>query len=122
MDPPKAERFLRATTNGTTVDGMLQPFGNPPPALDGGPRLTKTQKRDLVKAIQSAPEALAFALDRAINNTSVVALFTYRGKGLLLHAARGRAYKPNEARCIPPAADTTASAVLTVRCPALPRP
>jgi hypothetical protein len=35
MDPPKAERFLRATTNGTTVDGMLQPFGNPPPALDG---------------------------------------------------------------------------------------
>jgi hypothetical protein len=51
--------------------------------MDGGPRLTKTQKRDLVKAIELAPEALAFALDRAINNPSVVALFTYRGKGLL---------------------------------------
>jgi hypothetical protein len=51
--------------------------------MDGGPRLTKTQKRDLVKAIELAPEALAFALDRAINNTSIVALFSYRGKGLL---------------------------------------
>jgi hypothetical protein len=47
--------------------------------MDGGPRLTKTQKRDLVKAIELAPEALAFALDRAINNTSIVALFSYRG-------------------------------------------
>ncbi len=83
MDPPKAERFLRATADGTTVDGMLQPFGNPPQAMDGGPRLTKTQQRDLVKAIELAPEALAFALDRAINNTSIVALFSYRGKGLL---------------------------------------
>ncbi len=83
MDPPKAERFLRATDDGVLVEGALRPFDDPPAAEDGGPRLTDTQRRALVKAVELSPDALAFALDRAINNTSIVTLFRYRGQGLL---------------------------------------
>jgi beta-lactamase superfamily II metal-dependent hydrolase len=83
MDPPKAERYLRATADGPLVEGALHPFGDPPSAKDGGPRLTEAQRKALVKAIELSPESLAFALDRAINNTSIVTLLNYRGRGLL---------------------------------------
>ena len=83
MDPPKAERFLRASGGQTVVEGVLHPFGDPPPAAEGGPRLTKTQRDALVRAVQLAPEDLAFAMDRALNNTSIVVLFRYGGKSLL---------------------------------------
>ena len=83
LDPPKAERYLEAVAGASFVRGALYPFGSPPPAEDGGPRLTETQRVQLVRAIELAPEALAFALDRAINNLSIVAVFAYRGKALL---------------------------------------
>jgi beta-lactamase superfamily II metal-dependent hydrolase len=83
MDPPKAERYLEAVAGASFVRGALYPFGAPPPAEDGGPRLTETQRVALVRAVELAPEALAFALDRAINNLSIVAVFAYRGKALL---------------------------------------
>jgi len=83
MDPPKAERYLRAAPGGSVVDGALKPFGDPPAAEEGGPRLTEAQRTTLLRAVELAPEALAFALDRAINNLSIVTLFSYRGRGLL---------------------------------------
>jgi beta-lactamase superfamily II metal-dependent hydrolase len=84
MDPPKAERYLRAIAGQVEVEGALQPFGDQAPAPDdSGPRLTDTERRTLARVVELSPESLAFALDRAINNTSVVTLFNYRGKGLL---------------------------------------
>ena len=84
MDPPKAERYLRATDDGTVEEGVLRPFDSPVlPEDDPGPRLTERQRRALQAAVELTPEALAFALDRAINNTSIVALFSYRGVSLL---------------------------------------
>ncbi len=82
MDPPKAERFPALAGDGSVVDTALQPFDDPE-LLDGGPRLTESQRRELVAAVELSPEALAFALDRATNNLSVVVLFMYRGKSLL---------------------------------------
>ncbi len=83
MDPPKAERYLRATGAVMTVEGALRPFGDVQAPDDDGPRLTAAQREDLQAAVDQPPEALAMALDRVINNTSVVALFTYRGRRLL---------------------------------------
>jgi hypothetical protein len=82
MDPPKAERYPATAIDGSVIDTALRPFADSP-ALDGGPRLTESQIRDLVAAVEMSPEGLAFALDRATNNLSVVVLFTFRGKNLL---------------------------------------
>jgi beta-lactamase superfamily II metal-dependent hydrolase len=86
MDPPKAERYLRLGADGRAhwVDA-LEPFGPGPDegAGQGGPRLTERQRRALRRAAELSPDALAFALDQALNNTSVVCLFRYRGRSLL---------------------------------------
>lgn len=86
MDPPKAERYLRLGADGRPrwVDA-LEPFG-PDAGRDpgqGGPALSERQRRALRRAVELSPEALAFALDQALNNTSVVCLFSYRGRSLL---------------------------------------
>ena len=83
MDPPKAERYLSATAGGQIVQGALYPFSDPQEPEEGGPRLTEAQRVALVRAVELSPESLAFALDRAINNLSIVAVFRYRGKALL---------------------------------------
>ncbi len=83
MDPPKAERYLRATADGAVVEGALRPFGDVPETHDDGPRLTLAQRTQLRNAVDLEPEALAMALDRVVNNTSIVALFAYRGRRLL---------------------------------------
>ena len=90
MDPPKAERFPTAAADGTISETGIQPFEQfisadvrADDTTDGGPRLTEDQRRELLRAVELSPEALAFALDRATNNLSIVALFTYRGKSLL---------------------------------------
>jgi beta-lactamase superfamily II metal-dependent hydrolase len=85
MNPPKPERYFRAAAGGGNVASGPHPFG-PEHDADGddaGPRLDERQRRALVRATELSPEALAFALDRAINNTSLVLLFTYRGRSLL---------------------------------------
>lgn len=86
MDPPKPERYMRVGAGGTPewVDA-LKPFG--PERIveptDGETALTKQQRNALRRAAEFSPDALAFALDRALNNTSLVCLFTYRGQTML---------------------------------------
>jgi beta-lactamase superfamily II metal-dependent hydrolase len=98
MDPPKAERFPLALADETDDPTAIEPFDawieldavtgaetshGVPPTKVQGPRLTNDQRRELTKTVELSPDALAFALDRATNNLSVVALFTYRGESLL---------------------------------------
>lgn len=85
MNPPKPERYFRATAAGANAPNGPRPFGAKDEAgpNDAGPRLDERSRRSLVRATELSPEALAFALDRAINNTSLVLLFTYRGRSML---------------------------------------
>jgi hypothetical protein len=80
MDPPKGDRFLHMGTN--TAAGDVVPF---PPKWKVRPKRPPLTPNDL-KALKDAAlnvNALAFALDQILNNTSVVACFTYRHKTLL---------------------------------------
>ena len=86
MDPPKAERYVRAADGGTEVPAnAVSPFG--PDALrdagDKGPVLEDADKKELRAAAEADFEALAFKLDDALNNSSIAALLTYRGECLL---------------------------------------
>jgi hypothetical protein len=85
MDPPRSERYLTAVEDGSRDwVGAVTPFG--PEWIDDeglGPRLVERERRRLVRSVESSPDALAFALDRAVNNTSLVLLFTYGGRSLL---------------------------------------
>ena len=85
MNPPRSERYLRAVEGGEAeLVGACAPFGAEWVDAGGlGPRLSERERRRLVRAVASSPDQLAFALDRAINNTSLVCLFTYRGRSLL---------------------------------------
>jgi hypothetical protein len=85
MDPPAGQRYLRASGSGqATVDGVT-PFERHWNATKGdpGPRLSDPQRRELRAIVDNPVSSLAFALDQAINNTSLVTLFRYRGKSLL---------------------------------------
>ena len=82
MDPPEAQRYLALQDGQPVVVNALHPF---PAKWQGGdgPRL-RDRDRKLLEAIAAGPnEGLAFALDQAVNNTSVVAAFLYRGQCLL---------------------------------------
>jgi len=85
MDPPAGQRYLRLDNGKIQEVNALQPF-HPDlraGAESAGPRLTQKEIK-VLKEIASAPlEGLAFALDQAINNTSLVTLFRYWGKNLL---------------------------------------
>jgi beta-lactamase superfamily II metal-dependent hydrolase len=98
MDPPKAERYELALADGSTKSTAIEPFATwfdfdvppegPVPAHLApddllGPRLTEHQRDELKDAVELSPDVLAFALDRATNNLSIVVLFTFRGKSLL---------------------------------------
>ena len=86
MNPPKAQRYLRMGPNGAieTANG-IRPFDAMAlrGAADRGPVLSPEDEAALRKSAQSDFEGLAFVLDDAINNSSVAALFTYRGEHLL---------------------------------------
>ena len=47
------------------------------------PSLTDAERRRLVRAVETSADQVAFGLDRAINNTSLVCLFTYGDRSLL---------------------------------------
>lgn len=86
MDPPQGERFLRANGGRPEPLNGLQPFlrrwmCNPEKA--GFPALSE-KDREALQTLAGDPEGLAFALDQALNNTSVVTLLSYRGRHLLL--------------------------------------
>lgn len=87
MDPPAGQQYLQlaaAKGNGST---RVEPFaarwkvGRATPRI--GERLSKAEEQRLIDTADSSPEELAFALDQARNNESVVTFLMYRGKYLL---------------------------------------
>ncbi|MEI6226879.1 MAG: hypothetical protein WCS72_19230, partial [Deltaproteobacteria bacterium] len=84
MDPPSKQRYLRATGGGTKhVDG-IHPFERGWKAkLNEGHRLLERERKQLAEAASDPTAGLAFAIDQAVNNTSLVTLFEFRGRSLL---------------------------------------
>jgi len=87
MDPPSGDRFLRLSDDGKRVAAnVIEPFAEKwvatPGATLGLPSLTTEEKRMLQGLIDDATR-LAFSLDQAVNNTSVVTLFSFGQKHLL---------------------------------------
>ncbi len=85
MDPPAGQRYLRLVKGKPEQANVLKPFpASARAAIDGpGPRLAKKDVKVLKEMTGSPMEGLAFALDQAINNTSLVTLFQYAGNNLL---------------------------------------
>jgi len=87
MDPPAGQQYLNVA--GANGDGKkpIEPFsdwwkvGRAAPRT--GSRLSREEEHKLINVANSSPEELAFALDQARNNESVVTFLTYRGKYLL---------------------------------------
>lgn len=89
MDPPAGQHYLRlaAAGQGGGDRSRVEPF----PAMwvarastdSVEPRLPKADEQEINKATDSRAEDLAFALDQARNNESVVAFLTYRGQNML---------------------------------------
>lgn len=89
MDPPAGQRYLRAS--GSRVDSVndLKPFTDrwridtKDHALDHL-RLSEGDRKTLQdELIEASLNGLAFSLDQAKNNTSLVTLLTFRGQHLL---------------------------------------
>jgi beta-lactamase superfamily II metal-dependent hydrolase len=87
MDPPTDERFFRATADGQeeAVDAVVPFDGKWKVEAGSNPYYAAIDEheKNLLAVAATNAEGLAFALDRAMNNTSVVALFNYGGKNLL---------------------------------------
>jgi beta-lactamase superfamily II metal-dependent hydrolase len=86
MDPPAGERFLRMGGGQPEAANGVNPFLRKwlfKPGKNSGYSALDERDRELLEQLASDPEALAFALDQALNNTSVVAVFSYRGRYLL---------------------------------------
>ena len=83
MDPPPNQHYL--TEGAGPAAAAPAPFA-PRWVVDGKAARHLLSARELA-AIQAyadePPDALAFALDQAVNNTSLVVLFSYAGKHLL---------------------------------------
>jgi beta-lactamase superfamily II metal-dependent hydrolase len=86
MHPPKAERFFRLGAGGevNTVNAF-RPF---PPAEEVpkralAVRLSEADEKRMQQGAAGSHEALAFVLDQALNNSSVVVLVSYLGRNLL---------------------------------------
>jgi len=86
MDPPANEAYLRLATGDAGKAGPIQPF---PPCWRADARalgalaLSRADVTRLGDTTDTSAEDLAFSLDSARNNESVVALLTYRGQRLL---------------------------------------
>jgi hypothetical protein len=88
MDPPAGQHYLRFRATRADNNGGLEPFGarwrvKPQALRHLTPRLTEEDENRLGGTEASSAEDLAFALDQARNNESVVALIRYRGQTLL---------------------------------------
>jgi len=88
MDPPAGQHYLRLASSNGQEGTSVQPF----PArwrttraeLNGsGPPLTVEEENQLNEEAETPADELAFALDKARNNESVVTLISYRGRNLL---------------------------------------
>jgi len=87
MNPPSGQSYLRAGPNGTIelVDA-IQPFGHrwkADPAASTYLHLSAKEEKQLQELSGSSINDLAFALDQARNNESLVILFIFSNKYLL---------------------------------------
>jgi beta-lactamase superfamily II metal-dependent hydrolase len=86
MDPPSGQRYLRAAPDGTRelVDA-IQPFGDKWKVEADSPNLhlDPEEQKQLQDLSTSSIDDLAFALDQARNNESLVTLFIFHSKYLL---------------------------------------
>ena len=88
MDPPKDQRYLRMDSAGGVTDAnKLTPFAQKWVMNFGKSEdhpLSKDEESNLQNFLNDASlDGLAFALDSAKNNTSLVTLFVYKGQYLL---------------------------------------
>jgi hypothetical protein len=88
MDPPKAQRYLRV--DGEDIEPREDAGPGPFPKAPKVSRreaawrmLTVKERAALRRAVSVDAGALAFALDKAVNNTSLVLLMRYRGTTFL---------------------------------------
>jgi len=86
MNPPGSDHYLRLAQIAASGSG-LHPFQRweikPEELPTDWPQLKPEFRDSLGKQLQFAAAAAAFSLDKVLNNTSVVALFTFRGRRLL---------------------------------------
>jgi len=89
MDPPSGHSYLRLDGNRVEVVNQLRPFAKKWEIKASSPvmknlRLSQSEQKSLQDDVAGdSLDGLAFALDKAINNTSVVTLFAFRGQTLL---------------------------------------
>jgi beta-lactamase superfamily II metal-dependent hydrolase len=90
MDPPAGHSYLRLDSAGRLeAVNQLRPFADKWVVKPASPelkdlRLSPADKKRIQKDIaEGSLDALAFALDNAINNTSLVTLLSFRGQTLL---------------------------------------
>lgn len=89
MDPPAGHSYLRLDRNQVEVMNRLRPFADKWEIESSLPEMKNLrlspaeQKRIQNDVADDSLDGLAFALDKAINNTSLVTLFAFRGQTLL---------------------------------------
>lgn len=88
MDPPGGQRYLRMLEGQLKVENDLQPFEqrfrvNPDDLQLYNIRLNENEEEELQQLAKYPFNELAFTLDQARNNESVVSLFVYRNQHLL---------------------------------------
>jgi len=84
MDPPANQHYIGLAKGAAGEATRIEPFAKSwRTAATGDLALTKADEKRLEDATASTAEDLAFALDKARNNESVVALFSYQGQTLL---------------------------------------
>jgi beta-lactamase superfamily II metal-dependent hydrolase len=83
MDPPAGQRFLRAGPGGQPSEDAVKPFPARWKVRTPKAGLSEKDRAVLRQFAESPADALAFALDSALNNTSIVAVFSYGGRQLL---------------------------------------
>jgi beta-lactamase superfamily II metal-dependent hydrolase len=85
MDPPRSQRYLRMVEGQAEVVNAIQPFAQiwkVNPELNSI-RLDKKEEENLRKIANFPLDDLAFALDQARNNESLVTLFIFHNQHLL---------------------------------------
>src|SRR5262249_35208279 len=89
MDPPVGHSYLRLNGDRVARANQLQPFANKWDVRPSDPEmkhlhLSDPEKKRLQHELANdSLDSLAFALDNAMNNTSLVTLFAFRGQTLL---------------------------------------
>jgi beta-lactamase superfamily II metal-dependent hydrolase len=88
MDPPKGQHYLRLVNGTAEVANAIQPFGLKWKVAKDSEEIKQIQlsaeDEEKLQQLSAMPlDDLAFALDKARNNESLVAFFIYRGEGLL---------------------------------------